>query len=760
MTPLQTASSASQQQQSQSRSSQSEQQAQQQQQSQRSAAPPPPVLAIAVAANSVVSSSAAPAAPPVAPAIVAPARFPDGSSSQSHAQAQGPGSGQGGQGQQLPLHRRVQIPGLSGRFLRGVVTALAGATPGAQHVLLDVSWTPTSAQLEARRLAHFMAAIGALFGLSCDLLVCHAGTNSTDFSHGAPAAPVEPPQNSGKINMARVPSVSAAALKSNRPLYERTDSGASSFEQQLRAGGGVRASPELGPTSQFLRSHPPAAGTFGINVANATGASGAEDELAQSPLSLSDINSGSGSGRLSEYEDGRSQAAVPSPPAMAARSAAGAAAVASVAAHAHYHAQRRHGQSHGHAQQPIDDPASNPDVAAAAGHFGGQVDPDYYLLQQQQQQQGQMLNSSSSPLHMHHHHASHAQGGTDQEFDDYFYSSPLTPSASSGGDGGHGAMRGFGGRNSFGGGGGGANRNSNGGSSSGVPHYTRGPIFSNIFIAHHLHNAPSEVQDVLLQALKLKQISVDGLPVNLPAIHLCIATHSQSVVGSSNAGLSSRLLDEFALDIVADPHFFHSLERFLSLPPPTFGLDSGPQLQSQPQQPLLPIPWASIKQLVNRDESSSGIYLSTAMAAYARDVAIALRQHGRVAFGPTPQGMNAFIHAAKSVCTHACHARRQARRPNGRGRLLILSVSLVRLLLSARVLCLCSFSLPRSLCVRRCHAFFAGFSFVRPVDIDSVAEDALCHRVLLRASSGTWGEPPAARRIIAHICGKMLMPPK
>jgi hypothetical protein len=132
------------------------------------------------------------------------------------------------------------------------------------------------------------------------------------------------------------------------------------------------------------------------------------------------------------------------------------------------------------------------------------------------------------------------------------------------------------------------------------------------------------------------------------------------------------LLDEFVLDIQADANFFASISSFLCappLPPPTL-------------QALVPLPWAAVRQLVNADESSRGIFLSDKMGQYARDIAIALRQHGRVALGPSPQAMAALIHAAK------------------------------------------------------CHAFFGGATFVRPVDIDSVAEAALCHRLLLRGGGG------------------------
>jgi len=257
---------------------------------------------------------------------------------------------------------------------------------------------------------------------------------------------------------------------------------------------------------------------------------------------------------------------------------------------------------------------------------------------------------------------------------------------------------------------------------AGAGSHARGPIFSNIFLAHHLHNAPADVQDVLLQALRIKQISVDGLPVNLPAIHLCVATHSRTVVSPAAPGITPRLLDEFVMDIQADAGFFSSLSAFLLSPP----------LPAPTLAALVPIPWAAVRQLVNEDESSRGIFLSGKMGQYARDLSVALRSHGRVAMGPSPQGMAAMVHAAK------------------------------------------------------CHAFFAGAGFVRPVDIDSVAESALCHRLLLRSggvvsSSGgggmgggpvgggvvlaAGGTGPSAttaqsRALIAHMINKVLLPPK
>ena len=68
--------------------------------------------------------------------------------------------------------------------------------------------------------------------------------------------------------------------------------------------------------------------------------------------------------------------------------------------------------------------------------------------------------------------------------------------------------------------------------------------------------------------------------------------------------------------------------------------------------------------------------------------------------------------------------------------------------------------LPLFLLSRRCHAFFGGCSFVRPVDVDSVAEDALCHRLQLRATSHVASKGHASRSIIQHMISKVIVPPK
>jgi hypothetical protein len=354
--------------------------------------------------NRTPSPSQAPAAAPTSlsrvPSLQDPAA-PSASASASQPAAAPPSP---------PLHRRVHLDGLSGRFLRGVVSALSGASSGSQHLLLDVTWTPVAEQLDARRLAHLMAATGAIFGLSCDLLVCHAQTTAAHFSLGAPSQkPLSPVQ----------------LKRSVLPPFDRNPSTSSTL---------LSGSPELGPTSDFMRQHPPAAGSqMGQNAMEAATSLSID---ASSPMSIQ-VDSADG-----DWDDPRPNMNIPSPPPLAAPSMA----------------PRRESYDRYGAGTYASMPSGPQTTTSGFTPLG--YDDD-----------GQTWSNGSAT-------GDYATDGDASAF-------PMSPSPDAGG----------------------------------VQPSSRGPIFSNIFIAHHLHNAPRDVQDVLLQALKLKQISVDGLPVNLPAVH-------------------------------------------------------------------------------------------------------------------------------------------------------------------------------------------------------------------------------------------------
>jgi len=114
-----------------------------------------------------------------------------------------------------------------------------------------------------------------------------------------------------------------------------------------------------------------------------------------------------------------------------------------------------------------------------------------------------------------------------------------------------------------------------------------------------------------------------------------------------------------------------------------------------PSQPLIIQP-AVLSQLAKR------VTISHAVLQYARDIIICVRQHCKVAIGPSPLATPILQHAA------------------------------------------------------RMHALLSGESFVRPSDLDAVAVHVLAHRVTLVRSV----DPQSARAVVAHLVSRVLNPPK
>eukprot|EP00474_Spongospora_subterranea_P005898 CRZ06356.1 hypothetical protein [Spongospora subterranea] len=101
-----------------------------------------------------------------------------------------------------------------------------------------------------------------------------------------------------------------------------------------------------------------------------------------------------------------------------------------------------------------------------------------------------------------------------------------------------------------------------------------------------------------------------------------------------------------------------------------------------------------------RTVDTSHIYVSNSLQQYIRDIIICVRNHPDVGIGPSPKGSSAILHACR-----------------------------IRTLLF-------------------------GFSYARPIDIDTVAPSCLCHRIDLRS------EVAEDSRSILHGVILRLMPPR
>ena len=217
-----------------------------------------------------------------------------------------------------------------------------------------------------------------------------------------------------------------------------------------------------------------------------------------------------------------------------------------------------------------------------------------------------------------------------------------------------------------------------------------GPLLAPVCVLHNLHLAPAAVQSVLVQAMRLKQVTVDGILVNLPRTHLVVATHHSGSGASSP--LPRQALEPFLYDVMADSGFHSLLRSFLfasSLPSFT------------------PVDWQSLL------PSLLSVTCSHLIHQYILDLVVTLRQHARLALGPSPSTQHSLT------------------------------------------------------CASAAAAMMGGVGYVRPVDVDSVAETVLAHRVVLRQQAGAAGRGggaagggAAARAIVHHLITKAILPPK
>ena len=241
-------------------------------------------------------------------------------------------------------------------------------------------------------------------------------------------------------------------------------------------------------------------------------------------------------------------------------------------------------------------------------------------------------------------------------------------------------------------------------SSTSSPASPNGPLFCPLVVLHNLHLAPHWLHSTLISAGRLGSVTIEGSVVRLPRPSLLVATHSQHTGGGlwcGGGGFSARqLMELFMYDVMAESTFPSQLRAYLAQQPPMppilssrTALDYGvllPSLQS-----------VTCSQLIHQ---------------YVHDLIATLRQHVRVAFGPSPSTAHSLLCAAST------------------------------------------------------HALFSGEGYVTPHDVDVVAAAVLAHRISLRMTGGSGvgrgvvgggvGVAGSARAIVQHLVTKVLVPPK
>lgn len=243
---------------------------------------------------------------------------------------------------------------------------------------------------------------------------------------------------------------------------------------------------------------------------------------------------------------------------------------------------------------------------------------------------------------------------------------------------------------------------------------SKGPLSSSILIAHNMHLAPPHTLAFMQQAIRMRNVPMEGTLQDLPEEQIIIATwtaerggshtdeyrtdrfsvrtddfdaHTVDLALKQNGYLPRIMCDEFFMELELPSTFFQDLYK----------LDT--KLKVNGICPYL-------TQLDLLTDELKNVYISDSMKQYIRDIAIAIRQHSLVGCGPSPRAMKSFVWSVKM------------------------------------------------------HALWCGSSFVRPFDVDSTAVDALSHRFTLKTSFDPFSPTAKRRAVLKELIFKIMVPPR
>eukprot|EP00475_Leptophrys_vorax_P033437 TRINITY_DN52523_c0_g1_i1.p1 TRINITY_DN52523_c0_g1~~TRINITY_DN52523_c0_g1_i1.p1 ORF type:complete len:359 (-),score=68.82 TRINITY_DN52523_c0_g1_i1:91-1167(-) len=218
-----------------------------------------------------------------------------------------------------------------------------------------------------------------------------------------------------------------------------------------------------------------------------------------------------------------------------------------------------------------------------------------------------------------------------------------------------------------------------------------------VFIAHNLHKAEESVCLELLEAVRLK--SLNGKRANLPDFFMiCTVDSSDDSVESGGCILPFHFLRHVMACVRPSGN---DLRHVVSLNPHIHGYYSWDSSRFGVFRALISRTTVQTHAHSKRDF----VFIDQSIRRYMRDIAVALRQHSRVAVGPS---LHESTHLTK----------------------------------------MCQIS-----------ALMNGKLYVRPMDVDDVAVHVLAHRILLDKQGSTFYDLVESSKLVYNVVQKLLRPP-
>ena len=174
---------------------------------------------------------------------------------------------------------------------------------------------------------------------------------------------------------------------------------------------------------------------------------------------------------------------------------------------------------------------------------------------------------------------------------------------------------------------------------SGKFDFRRGPVFTNIMLADEINRTPPKTQSALLEAMEERQVSVDGVSLELPSPFIVAATMNP-IEYEGTYSLPEAQLDRFLLKLVLDvpdrPHEIEVLRRHAAGFNPRNLAGAG----------VTPVLGAA--DLARAQASVEAVGVSADVIGYIVDLARATRQSPSVKLGVSPRGTTALLAATKA----------------------------------------------------------------------------------------------------------------
>lgn len=161
-----------------------------------------------------------------------------------------------------------------------------------------------------------------------------------------------------------------------------------------------------------------------------------------------------------------------------------------------------------------------------------------------------------------------------------------------------------------------------------------GPIFANILLVDEINRTTPRTQSSMLEAMEEHQVTADGKTYKLPSPFMVIATQNPLEYHGTYP-LPEAQLDRFFMRISMGYPSIDEEVKIMQM-----------QEKTHPIENLKPV--ISTEQLIELQKQVAEIKIDTLVLEYIASIMYGLREHNPLAYGASPRGSLALMHASKA----------------------------------------------------------------------------------------------------------------